>query len=58
MPLPSEIQGNWNWVRKTGLTVWDESPIVGAVPEPKLSHTPSEIQEGWLKLSSTQSEKE
>ena len=58
MPLPSEIQGNWSWVRKTGLTVWDESPVVDAVPEPKLSHTPSTIQEGWLKLSSAQAEKE
>ena len=58
MPLPAEIQGNWSWVRKTGLTVWDESPIVAAVPEPKLSHTPSEIQEGWLKLSSAQTEEE
>lgn len=58
MPLPSEIQGNWSWVRKTGLTVWEESPVVNAVPEPKLSHTPSQIQEGWLKLSNAQTEKE
>ena len=58
MPLPSEIQGNWTWVRKTGLTVWDESAVVDAVPEPKLSHTPSQIQEGWLKLASAQTVKE
>ncbi|PCJ46306.1 MAG: hypothetical protein COA99_02990 [Moraxellaceae bacterium] len=58
MPLPSEIQGNWNWVRKTGLTVWQESPVVDAVPEPKLSHTPAQIQEGWLKLSGAQSTSE
>jgi len=51
MPLPGEITGNFSWVRKTGLTVWEESPVVGAVPEPKLSTTPSQINEGWLKLS-------
>jgi hypothetical protein len=51
MPLPAEIRGNWSWVRKTGLTVWEESPVVDAVPEPKLTPTPSQINEGWLKLS-------
>ena len=51
MPLPAEIRGNWSWVRKTGLTVWEESPVVDAVPEPKLTPTPSRIHEGWLKLS-------
>ncbi|MBV1921068.1 MAG: hypothetical protein KUG73_10325, partial [Pseudomonadales bacterium] len=54
MPLPSEIQGNWSWVRKTGLTVWDETAVVDAVPDPKLTHTAAKIQEGWLKLSGAQ----
>ncbi len=58
MPLPSEIQGNWSWVRKSGLTVWDERPVVDAVPEPKLTHTPAQIQEGWLKLSKAQTAEE
>jgi hypothetical protein len=55
MPLPAEIRGNWSWVRKTGLTVWEESPVVDAVPEPKLTPTPSRIHEGWLKLSGYES---
>ncbi|MCF6282851.1 MAG: hypothetical protein L3J28_11705 [Candidatus Polarisedimenticolaceae bacterium] len=58
MPLPSEIQGNWSWVRKSGLTVWDERPVVDAVPEPKLTHTAAQIQEGWLKLSKAQTAEE
>ncbi|MBU1169193.1 MAG: hypothetical protein KKD44_06470 [Proteobacteria bacterium] len=55
MPLPAEIRGKWTWVRKTGLTVWDETAVVDAVPEPKLPPTPSQINEGWLKLSEFQS---
>lgn len=51
MPLPAEIRGNWSWVRKTGLTVWEETAVVDAVPEPKLTPTPSQINEGWLRLS-------
>lgn len=58
MPLPAEIRGNWSWVRKTGLTVWEESPVVDAVSEPKLTPTPSRIHEGWLKLSGYENQDE
>ena len=50
MPLPSEIRGKWTWVRKSGLTVWEETSVVDAVPTPRLTPTPSQINEGWLKL--------
>ncbi|MCZ6672539.1 MAG: hypothetical protein O7C75_06320 [Verrucomicrobia bacterium] len=51
MPLSSEIKGNWSWVRKTDVTVWQEDPIVQATEEGQLTTKPAYITEGWLKLS-------
>lgn len=51
MPLPKEIRGQWSWVRRTGVTVWNEAPVVHASQDAMISKTPSELMEGWLRLT-------
>jgi hypothetical protein len=51
MPLPSEISGGWSWIRRTGVTVWQEDAVVDATQDAMLGKTPTLITEGWLKLT-------
>lgn len=51
MPLPKEIRGQWSWIRRTGVTVWNEAPVVHASQDAMVSKTPSELMEGWLRLT-------
>ena len=58
MPIPAEISGNWNWVRKSNLTLWEETPVQTVGQEPRLNPVPAQIHEGWLKLSNFQGSEE
>ena len=51
MPLPAEIKGGWNWVRKVNVTTWQEDTVVKATQDALLPDMPALLSEGWLKVS-------
>jgi hypothetical protein len=59
LPYPTEKNGTWSWVQRTGPTPsdwtdpagWNVETIVRASQQARLNDAPSRIVEGWLKLT-------
>lgn len=51
MPLPTELQGDWSYLRHSGVTTWEEIHEIAQANQ-EARFTPENIlQDGWLKLA-------
>lgn len=55
MPLPSEIHGNWKWMERQSVTLWEPGQTIkDETSAPQLTATPLRLREGWLVLSNAE----
>lgn len=57
MPLPSEMSGEWSWIKHSGVSTWEEISNIAQGNAKARIGKDYELTEGWLKLTNALKEK-
>ena len=58
MPIAADVGGSWTWTHRQDVDLWAEEPVTHDAGDALLPPDPARAEEGWLRLTPDQPEKE